>query len=142
MEEIIVDAIFEEDGIRYGTVSTAALVFGILEEIIGLNKMYQMVLKIKENPNEPFHFFKSFHQYVVLVMYDPSKMDNILGDTRLSMKLSDYGNSTDNALDDYLKNTEIGWTTEQKATVMKLFAEIQSSNANRIPMKANFHLSP
>jgi hypothetical protein len=120
MKPIYVNHIIEQNGITHGI---AALDKTVLEDIdlIYTGKMLQVVKQLISTVTaEPFYFFDRFCQFVIYLQYQP-----VLG---LSLKVSDYHNDVNAALDEYNILSANQWQKKDRDKILQLFQEIQKSN--------------
>ena len=126
MKKVFVNQIMEENGILHGI---AALDKTIKEDlpIIYPSKKLQILEKLQatHHPNSVYSFDR-YCQFVVYLQYQP-----ILG---FSIKLSDYKNNIDAALDEYSILRGKGWLKEDIDKIMTIFQDIKDNPADLAEM--------
>ena len=135
MKEIFVNEIIKEDnGSRTGIIVWDDTIIEAMPVLYD-NKVQQGIAHYIKNPPDPggFHMFSRFCQFIVLFGWQP-----ILG---VSIKLSDYDNNIDNALDEYLQLAEKDWAIEDRNDIMKIFEEIrEDKSGEKAEMIIKFHV--
>lgn len=115
MKELFVNQIVEQGGVTHGIIGEDRLVKKNLYAIYSKEKVAKLLV-IFSDPINDSYFFDRFCQYIIYVQYQPT-----IG---LSMKISDFKDDIDLALDEYRKLQIKGWAQADIDKIMKLVQEI------------------
>lgn len=103
--KILVTEIFEDGNVTHGAITQDELCIEMLVKIIGMEKATALILLAKCTEMDFYSVFRYF-QYVCLFMYEKEK--------GLSLKISDFKNNIDNALEKHTELNGKGWDLETR----------------------------
>ena len=131
MQNIYANEIIEQNNITVGIAVLNETVFENLNTIFAPQKLAAILTQVKQHP-EGAYFFTRFCQYIVFVQV------NNLG---WSMKISDFHNDVNIALDEYSSLKLIGWSKNDIDKIMQLFQEIEKDKDStaELVVKDAFH---
>jgi hypothetical protein len=123
MEKLFVNEVVKENGVTHGIVGSGKTTLDNIKIIFKGNRFDAISTLIENPPAEGFNSFDRFCQFIVLTQFHPT--------FGLSMKISDFHNDMDAALDEYnvLKGKELEKETRDK--LMRLFLEIKDHPKER-----------
>ena len=125
VQQIPVNEIIEQEGVIHGLVVLDKTAKEVLPIIFTKNQLLGMVGKM-QTKNEPFYTFSRYCQYVVYTQFDP-----VLAFT---IKISDYSNNLDIALDEYSVLKNKGWLQSDRDNIMKVFQNIKDNPNEKAEM--------
>ena len=133
MKQLFANQIIEQGGIVQGLVILDRTAHENLPIIFTGNALSYIKSLIERPPADGFYTLDRFCQYIILTQYHP--------ETRLSMKISDYNNNINVALDEYSELISKEWEKEDRDKIMRLFQIIEMDLDNRaeIIIKDSFH---
>lgn len=123
--KIYVNEIIHEGIITHGIVVLKSTIYEDID-IIYKGKIKDFLISMIKNSKEAFYSFDRFCQYVIYLQFQP-----ILG---LSIKISDFKNDTDAALDEYMSLRIKDWLKKDTDIIMKIFQEIKNDKTNTARM--------
>jgi hypothetical protein len=119
MKQIFVNQIYEDKGITHGIVGSNKTTLENIKIIFTGEKFKIISQLLSRPPLEGFHTVDRFCQYIVLTQLHPQQ--------GLSMKISDFHNDLDSALDEYNELIEKDWEKKTRDKIMRLFQDIKSN---------------
>jgi hypothetical protein len=121
MENIFVNKILEENNVIRGIAVWDDTILKNIHILFKGDKVLQHILNLINNPpEEGFHFYDKFCQFIVSVERHPN-----LG---LIMEFMDYQDNDDTALDSYLTMKEKEWPQKEREDIMELYHHIKTQN--------------
>lgn len=118
MTDIFVNDIIEDNGVTHGIAVLDKTVLKNIKIVYSGKMLATILALINTPPQEGLYFFDKFCQYVVYFQQQP--------DLGLTMKLTDYQNNDDLALDEYLVLKQKDWLQQDREKIMELFHEIKT----------------
>lgn len=120
--EIYINHIEKEGETIHGIAAWDKTVEENLSIIFRNDKVLEGIRYLIKNSAQPFYTFTRFCQFIIYIQFQPT-----LG---LSMKLTDFNNNIDSALEYYsdLKNKE--WKKEDIDKILTIFQDIQNDRKN------------
>ena len=119
MIEFLVNRIIEVDNITHGVVLENELVVYNFNMVYGKNKTISLLTEI-EKQNQNCYVISRFEDYIGFLNYQIG-----LG---FSLKLTDFENNFDTALDEYLSLQKKEWKNEDIMKYLKLAKEIENES--------------
>lgn len=119
MIEFLVNRIIEVDNITHGLVLENELVVYNFNIIYGENKTISLLTEI-EKQNQNCYVINRFGDYVGFLNYQI--------DLGFSLKLTDFENNFDTALDEYLSLQKKEWKNEDIIKYLKIAKEIENES--------------
>lgn len=119
MIEFLVNRIIEVDNITHGLVLENELVVYNFNIIYGDNKTISLLTEI-EKQNQNCYVINRFGDYVGFLNYQI--------DLGFSLKLTDFENNFDTALDEYLSLQKKEWKNEDIIKYLKIAKEIENES--------------
>ncbi len=116
MIEFLVNRIVEIDNITHGVVMENELVIHNFSLVYGLGKANGLLLSIQQK-NENQYLISRFGDYIGYLRYQV--------DLGFSLKLTDFENNFDTALDEYLSLQKKEWKNEDIIKYLKIAKEIE-----------------
>ncbi len=120
--EIFINHIEKEGETIHGIAAWDKTVEQNLNIIFRNDKALDGIRYLIKTSKDPFYTFTRFCQFVVYIQYQP-----ILG---LLMKLSDFKNDTDAALEYYKDLRENEWNKADVDKILSIFQDIQNDRTN------------
>jgi hypothetical protein len=119
MKQIYVNKIYDDNGVTHGAAGADKTAIKNIP-IVFAEPYFKIITTLLSNPPaEGFHTIDRYCQYIVLTELNP-----LLG---LSMKVSDFHNNLDAALDEYTELKGKEWSQQARDKIMKLFTEIKDN---------------
>ncbi len=116
MIEFLVNRIIEIDNVTHGMVMENELVIHNFGLVYGLGKANGLLLSIQQK-NENQYLISRFGDYIGYLRYQV--------DLGFSLKLTDFENNFDTALDEYLSLQKKEWKNEDIIKYLKIAKEIE-----------------
>lgn len=119
-KEIYANQIIEENGVKHGIAGLNQTVFDNLQILYSPIKVKNLLEVFAKSPDGAY-FFDKYCQLLIFFQFQPG-----LG---YSMRISDFHNDLDLALDEYSKLTEKGWNKDDRDKIMSIFQDIKEKNS-------------
>lgn len=119
MLEFLVNRIVETNNITHGVVTENELVIHNFSLVYGLKKTKGLLFSIQQK-NENCYLISRFGDYVGYLRYQV--------DLGFSLKLSDFENNFNNALDEYLELQRKEWKNEDIIKYLQIAKEIEKES--------------
>lgn len=127
MVQIPVNEIIEQSGITQGLVVLDKTINETMPIIYSEKTLSAIAFTLQQHGGKvPFYHIDRFYQYITLIMYDPF--------LKFSIKISDFKNNVDTALDGYSELKEKDWLPGDRDKIMRIFQEIQSNPEQKAEM--------
>ena len=120
--EIFINHLENEGVIQHGIAALDKTVEENLNIIFNNNQTLSGIKQLIKTSNLPFYTFTRFCQFVVYIQFEP-----VLG---LSMKLTDFKNNTDAALEYYNDLMDNNWNKSDRDKILKIFSDIKKDKEN------------
>ena len=119
MLEFLVNRIIETDNVTHGAVMENELVIHNFSLVYGSSKTSDLLLSLQKR-NENCYLISRFGNYVGFLRYQT--------DLGFSLKLTDFSNNFDSALDEYLELQKKEWKNEDIIKYLQIATEIQNES--------------
>lgn len=119
MIEFIVNETYKEGNATHSMVLEDELVIFNLKLVYGMQKTEILINSIKEK-NENCYFISRFGNFIGFFRFQT--------DNGFSLKLTDFKNNFDTALDEYLELQKKDWKNEDIIKYLQIAKEIEKSN--------------
>lgn len=119
VKNLYANQIIIEKGVKHGIAGLDQTVMDNLQILYAPNKVNSLLDIFTKSPKGAY-FFDRYCQFLIFAQFQPG-----LG---YSMKISDFHNDLDLALDEYSALTEKGWNKEDRDKIMKIFQDIKDNN--------------
>ncbi len=119
MIEFLANRIYKEDDVSHAMVLEDELVIFNFNLVYGIQKTASLLKTIKEK-NENCYFISRFGDYVGFFRFQT--------DLGFSLKLTDFENNFDNALDEYLELKKKEWKNNDILKYLQIAKEIEKTS--------------
>lgn len=119
MIEFLVNRIVNSDGVNHGLVLENELVIHNFNIVYGVNKTVSLLTEIQKQKKNCY-LITRFGDYIGFLNYQV--------DLGFSLKLTNFENNFDNALDEYLELQRKNWKEEDILKYLKIAKEIENES--------------